>query len=62
MSYLNLRVKKILFQSRVDLQDSLNLGRCYAIGEEYFLHPGKVPKSSNEKGFEVGQQKKRALK
>lgn len=27
--------------SRVDLEDMLNLGRCYAVGDEYFLHDAK---------------------
>ncbi|XP_075974854.1 malate dehydrogenase-like [Anticarsia gemmatalis] len=35
--------KKLLKDSRCDLEDSLNLGRCFAHGEEYYLHPCKLP-------------------
>ncbi|KOB70759.1 putative malate dehydrogenase, partial [Operophtera brumata] len=34
--------KKLLEYSKCDLEDMLNLGRCYALGDEYYLHPCKV--------------------
>ncbi|XP_028172079.1 malate dehydrogenase, mitochondrial-like [Ostrinia furnacalis] len=38
---LNEFEKELLECSKVDLEDMLNLGRCYAVGDEYFLHDSK---------------------
>ncbi|XP_045532671.1 malate dehydrogenase-like isoform X2 [Pieris brassicae] len=34
--------KRLLEDSKCDLEDMLNLGRCYAVGDEYYLHPQKT--------------------
>ncbi|XP_064072107.1 malate dehydrogenase-like isoform X1 [Vanessa tameamea] len=39
---LNQTETRILEDSKCDLEDMLNLGRCHAIGEEYCLHPDKI--------------------
>ncbi|XP_072938578.1 carotenoid isomerooxygenase-like [Epargyreus clarus] len=39
---LNAAETMLLEDSKCDLEDMLNLGRCYAEGDEYFLHPDKV--------------------
>lgn len=33
---------ELLQQSQCDLEDMLNLGRCYAVGDDYHLHPCKT--------------------
>ncbi|XP_052754730.1 malate dehydrogenase-like [Galleria mellonella] len=38
---LNESETKLLEESKCDLEDMLNLGRCYAVGDEYYLHPCK---------------------
>ncbi|CAH0581133.1 unnamed protein product [Chrysodeixis includens] len=40
---LNEAENRLLQDSKCDLEDMLNLGRCYACGDEYYLHPCKVP-------------------
>ncbi|XP_068632687.1 malate dehydrogenase-like [Battus philenor] len=39
---LNDMETKLLQESKCDLQDMLNLGRCYAVGDEYYLHTCKT--------------------
>ncbi|XP_045494751.1 malate dehydrogenase-like [Colias croceus] len=39
---LNESEKRLLEDSKCDLEDMLNLGKCYALGDEYYLHPQKV--------------------
>ncbi|CAF4846651.1 unnamed protein product [Pieris macdunnoughi] len=39
---LNEFEKRLLEDSKCDLEDMLNLGRCYAVGDEYYLHPQKT--------------------
>ncbi|KAJ8730956.1 hypothetical protein PYW08_002369 [Mythimna loreyi] len=38
---LNAAEKELLEQSKCDLEDMLNLGKCFALGDEYYLHPCK---------------------
>ncbi|PZC85086.1 hypothetical protein B5X24_HaOG202850 [Helicoverpa armigera] len=38
---LNESEKRLLEDSRCDLEDMLNMGRCYACGDEYLVHPCK---------------------
>ncbi|KAM3959600.1 malate dehydrogenase-like [Aphomia sociella] len=38
---LNEAETSLLQDSKCDLEDMLNLGRCYALGDEYYLHPSK---------------------
>ncbi|KAG6445676.1 malate dehydrogenase [Manduca sexta] len=39
---LNDSERRLLEDCKCDLEDMLNLGRCYAVGDEYYLHPCKV--------------------
>ncbi|XP_061380400.1 malate dehydrogenase-like [Danaus plexippus] len=39
---LNEAETRLLEDSKCDLEDMLNLGRCHAVGDEYFVHPAKI--------------------
>ncbi|KAI8422521.1 hypothetical protein MSG28_006332 [Choristoneura fumiferana] len=42
MPELNEMETQLLQDAKCDLEDMLNLGRCYAVGDEYYLHPCRI--------------------
>ncbi|XP_004926803.3 malate dehydrogenase [Bombyx mori] len=57
---LNEAETKLLEDSKCDLEDMLNLGRCYAVGDEYCIHSCKCPAPPSCKTCERCQSGKKS--